>query len=53
MENLSEEIQRILAVIEDARDERDWDLVETCIQDLETVYDILDRQENGFTQEYE
>jgi|SaaInlV_125m_DNA_1040241.scaffolds.fasta_scaffold197506_1 hypothetical protein len=53
MENVSEEIQLILSNLEDARSEQDWDLVGECINDLESIYDILDRQENGFTQEYE
>lgn len=53
MENLSEEIYRIIANLEDARDEKDWDSVNTCIEELENVYEILDRQENGFTHEYE
>ena len=53
MINLSEEIQRILTVLEDARDEKDWEMVNTTIDDLERVYEELDRQENGFTHEYE
>jgi hypothetical protein len=53
MINLSEEIQRILTVLEDARDEKDWEMVNDTIADLEKVYEELDRQENGFTYEYE
>lgn len=53
MENLSENVQLILSNLEDARDEQDWDVVNKCIEDLEEVYHLLDRQENGFTQEYE
>jgi len=53
MANLSEEIQRILIVLEDARDEKNWEMVNTAISDLEIVYQELDRQENGFTYEYE
>ena len=48
MINLSEEIQRILTVLEDARDEKDWEMVDTTIDDLERVHEELDRQENGF-----
>ena len=53
MENLSEDVHLILSNLEDARDEGEWDIVSKCIQDLENVYEILDRQENGFTHEYE
>jgi hypothetical protein len=53
MENLSEKIQRTLSTLEDARDEQDWDLIDVCIENLENIYDELDRQENGFTYDYE
>lgn len=53
MENLSEEIYRIISNLEDARDEKDWDSINDCIEGLENVYEELDRQENGFTHEYE
>ena len=53
MANLSDEIQRILLILEDARDEKDWEMVTDTIADLEKVYEELDRQENGFTYEYE
>ena len=35
MINLSEERQRILTVLEDARDEKDWEMVNDTIADLE------------------
>jgi len=53
MANLSEEIQRILLILEDARDEKDWEMVTDTIADLEKVYEELDRQENGFNYDYE
>jgi hypothetical protein len=53
MANLSEEIQRILIVLEDARDEKNWEMVNTTISELEIVYEELDRQENGFNYDYE
>jgi hypothetical protein len=53
MANLSEELQRILLILEDARDEKDWEMVNTTIDDLERVYDELDRQETGFGYEDE
>jgi hypothetical protein len=53
MANLSEELQRILIILEDARDEKDWEMVNNIIPDLETVHEELDKQENGFTYDYE
>jgi len=53
MQNLSEEIQRILIVLEDARDEKDWEMVNNSITDLEIIYIELDRQENGFNFDYD
>ena len=53
MQNLAEEIQRILISLEDARDEGDWESISTNISDLENVYIELDRQENGFDYDYE
>jgi hypothetical protein len=53
MANLSEEIQRILIILEDARDEKDWEMVHTTIADLEIIYVELDRQENGFNFDYD
>ena len=53
MANLAEEIQRIIIILEDARDEKDWTLVEKSIYDLDLVYVELDRQENGFQHDYD
>ena len=53
MANLSEKIQLIISNLEDGRDEGDWDIIKTCIEELEIVYDELDRQESGFDYEYE
>ena len=53
MENLSEEVQLIISILEDARDEGDWDLVSKCIENLENVFAELDRQENGFQHDYD
>ena len=53
MANLSEEIQGALINVEDARDVMDWDMVSNAINELEKIYDDLDRQENGFEFEYE
>jgi|14_taG_2_1085336.scaffolds.fasta_scaffold30664_1 hypothetical protein len=53
MRNLSEQILLIITNLEDGVDERDWEIVSSCIEDLERVHDELDRQENGFGYEDE
>lgn len=53
MANLSEEVNRIISVLEDSVEEKDWSNVERMIESLEDVYNQLDRQENGFNYDYE
>jgi len=48
MKNLSEEIGRICNILEDAVEEKDWDLVNNMIESLDYVYNELDKQESGF-----
>ena len=48
MANLSEEIGRICNILEDAVEEQDWKLVQKMIDDLDDIYERLDRQENGY-----
>ena len=48
MGNLTEEIGRILNLLEDAFEEQDWSLVQKMIEDLDEVYSNLERQETGF-----
>lgn len=48
MGNLTEEIGRILNLLEDAVEEQDWSLVQRMVDDLDEVYTKLDRQESGF-----
>ena len=51
MKNLTEEIGRICNLLEDAREEQDWQLVEKMIQALDDVYTVLDRAESGYQYE--
>lgn len=53
MTNLSEEIGRICNLLEDAIEEQDWNLVKKTTEELDDIYEKLDRQENGFGYDYE
>lgn len=48
MKNLTEEIGRILNLLEDAVEDQDWKLVQKMIDALDDVYLILDKQDSGF-----
>lgn len=53
MANLSQEIGRICNILEDAVEEQDWRLVQKMIDELDIIYQQLDRQENGYEFDYE
>ena len=53
MKNLSEELGRIINLLEDAVEEQNWKTVSKMIQELDELYEELDRQENGFYPDYE
>ena len=53
MANLAEEIGRITNILEDAVEEQDWNLVKKMIDDLDDIYNRLDRQDSGYGEEYE
>lgn len=53
MANLSQEIGRICNILEDAVEEQDWRLVQKMIDELDVIYQQLDRQENGYEFDYE
>ena len=38
MMNISEEVGRITNILEDAVEEKDWDSVKKCVEDLDTLY---------------
>jgi len=46
IENLSEFIGKIANILEDAKDENDWKLVQSVIDLLDDVYDELSDLEN-------
>lgn len=53
MSNLAEEIGRICNLLEDAIEEKDWNLVKKMTDELDDIYNQLDRQDSGYTQEYD
>lgn len=53
MTQLSEEVGRIVNILEDAVEEQDWNLVKKMINELDGIYERLDKQENGFDYDYE
>jgi|TARA_B100000925_G_scaffold272543_1_gene236548 hypothetical protein len=53
MGNLSEQIGRITNLLEDAVEEQDWNLVKKMTEELDDIYNQLDRQESGYGDEYE
>ena len=53
MTNLSEEIGRICNILEDSIEEQDWNLVKKMTEELDEIYERLDKQENGFDYDYE
>ena len=53
MGKLTEELGRILNLLEDAVEEQDWALVKKMIEDLDDIYEQLEKQEAGFDYDYE
>lgn len=53
MGKLTEELGRILNLLEDAVEEQDWILVKKMIEDLDSVYESLEKQDSGFDYDYE
>jgi hypothetical protein len=53
MGQLSEDIGRIINILEDAVEEQDWNLVKKMINDLDDIYNQLDRQESGYIEDYD
>jgi hypothetical protein len=48
MKNITEELGRILNLLEDAVEDQDWKLVQKMIEDLDEVYNVLERQDSGY-----
>jgi len=50
---LSEEVGRICNILEDAKEEQDWEQVQQVIDSLEELYNKFDREESGFNYDYD
>ena len=48
MKNITEELGRILNLLEDAVEDQDWKLVQKMIEDLDEIYNVLERQDSGY-----
>lgn len=48
MKNITEELGRILNLLEDAVEDQDWKLVQKMIEDLDDIYLVLEKQDQGF-----
>ena len=48
MQNLSEEIGRIINILEDAIEEKDWTMVQSMIDALDVLYADLDKQSSDY-----
>jgi len=53
MENLTAEIGKITTLLEDAYETQDWKLVKKMIDALDSLYNRLERADNGFDYDYE
>ena len=52
MGKLAEELGRILNLLEDAVEEQDWNMVNDIVEELNELYERLDREESGGYNEY-
>ena len=46
--SVSEEINRIIILLEDAKEENDWDLVNKIITEMDLLYEATERLEQGY-----
>lgn len=53
MKNLTENIGRITNILEDAIEEQDWELVKKMAEELDDIYEQLDKQDSSFGYDYE
>ena len=52
MGKLTEELGRILNLLEDAVEEQDWNLVKKMIEELDEIYESFEKQDSGFGFDY-
>lgn len=44
MDTLAEQLGRIICILEDAKEEQDWNLVQRMIDELDGIYESLENQ---------
>lgn len=52
MENLSERIGRITNLLEDAVEDQSWEIVQKMIEELDDIYNQLEKFESDIYPEY-
>ena len=52
MIGITEELGTIINVLEDAIEESDWTSVQKCYDDLDDLYDKLERGDDAYQDEY-
>ena len=48
MIGITEDLGKIINILEDAIEESDWSLVQKCYDDLDDLYDKLERGDDAF-----
>ena len=52
MNELTETVSRLVTLLEDAVEERDWDIVFEVSNELNELYEELDKQSHNFLDNY-
>jgi hypothetical protein len=52
MEELQQKIDNLCTLLEDAFEEKDWSRVESVIEQLNDLYEDIDRSLSGFDEDY-
>lgn len=52
MEDLTHTISRLVSLLEDAIEEQDWDNVTTVANELDELYEELDKSSTNFLNDY-
>lgn len=53
MKNLTTKIGKICNILEDAIETQDWKLVQKMLNELDTIYNELERLDNGIDFDYD
>ena len=53
MIGITEDLGKIINILEDAIEESDWSIVQKCYDDLDDLYDKLERGDDAFQGDYD